>query len=74
LYQAGVSVGVNTDARTLVNTTLTQEYERLHQVFGWGKEHFLQCNLNALHAAFLPDSAKQRLERRLVEAYGRNSS
>jgi adenosine deaminase len=71
LYKAGVSVGVNTDARTIVNTTLTQEYERLHQVFGWGQEHFLLCNLNALRAAFLPDSIKQRLERRLVEAYGR---
>jgi adenosine deaminase len=71
LYKAGVSVGVNTDARTLVNTTLTQEYERLHQVFGWGKEHFLRCNLNALRAAFLPDSDKQQLERRLIEAYGR---
>jgi adenosine deaminase len=71
LYKAGLSVGVNTDARTIVNTTLTQEYERLHQVFGWGKEYFLRCNLNALHAAFLPDSIKQRLERRLVEAYGR---
>ncbi len=69
LYKAGVSVGVNTDARTIVNTTLTQEYERLHQVFGWEKEHFLRCNLNALRAAFLPDSVKQRLERRLVEAY-----
>jgi adenosine deaminase len=69
LYKAGVSVGVNTDARTIVNTTLTQEYERLHQTFGWGKEHFLRCNLNALHAAFLPDLIKQRLERRLVDAY-----
>ncbi len=71
LYKAGISVGVNTDARTIVNTTLTQEYENLHQVFGWGKEHFLRCNLNALHAAFLPDSIKQRLKQRLVEAYDR---
>jgi adenosine deaminase len=26
-YRAGLSVGVNTDARTLVNVTLSQEYE-----------------------------------------------
>jgi adenosine deaminase len=71
LYKAGVSVGVNTDARTIVNTGLTQEYERLLQVFGWGREHFLLCNLNALRAAFLPDSIKQRLELRLMEGYGR---
>ncbi|MCI0690691.1 hypothetical protein L0337_01645 [candidate division KSB1 bacterium] len=62
---------MNTDARTLVNTTLTQEYERLHQAFGWGKEHFLRCNLNALHVAFLPASIKQQLERQLIEAYER---
>lgn len=71
LYAAGLSVGVSTDGRTLTNISLTQEYERLAQVFGWGTTHFLQCNLNALRAAFLPASAKQRLEHQLVAAYGR---
>ena len=40
-----MAVSVNTDTRTMTNVTLTQEYERLHQVFGWQKEHFFRCNL-----------------------------
>ena len=33
-YRAGVSAGVNTDARTLTNVTLSQEYAKLHETFG----------------------------------------
>jgi len=69
-YESGLAVSVNTDSRTMTNVTLTQEYERLHQVFGWEKEHFFRCNLNALRAAFLPDETKQRLEQRLRGGYG----
>jgi adenosine deaminase len=70
LYGSGISLGVNSDTRTLIPVTLTQEYERLHQAFGWGKEQFLQCNLNALRAAFVPEPVKQQLIDRLLEAYG----
>ncbi len=69
LYGAGLSVGVNTDARTVTDITLTQEYEKLQRVFGWGPEHFLRCNLAALQAAFIPDALKQRLTDRVVEGY-----
>jgi len=65
LYQAGISVGINTDSRTITNITLSDEYERLHRVFGWGKEDFLKCNRNALTAAFLPDFKKKELEKKL---------
>lgn len=70
LYEAGISVGINTDGRTLPRITLAEEYGRLHQFFGWGKEHFLTCNLNALKAAFLPEEVKKRLEKRLKGGYG----
>jgi adenosine deaminase len=60
---------VNTDTRTIANVTLTQEYERLHEVFGWDKNHFLQCNLNALEAAFLSEDVKRRLEKYLRSGY-----
>jgi adenosine deaminase len=62
-------VGVNSDSRTLTNHTLTQEYEKLHQAFGWNERHFLQCNLNALDAAFIPDQVRQGLADRLRAAY-----
>ncbi|MCU0287518.1 MAG: adenosine deaminase [Acidobacteria bacterium] len=66
LYRQGISLGINTDGRAITNITLSEEYERLQEVFGWGKEHFLTCNRHALTAAFLPDSLKVRLmEKRL---------
>src|SRR2546430_9070794 len=73
-YESGMAVSVNTDTRTMTNVTLTQEYERLHQVFGWKNEHFFRCNLNALHAAFVPEEMKQRLEQRLRAGYGTEDS
>ena len=69
-YEAGVSLGVNTDTRMIANITLTQEYEKLHKVFGWDKRHFLQCNLNALAAAFLSENVKRRLEKQVRAGYG----
>ena len=68
-YTSGLSVGINTDRRTLCNVTLTQEYERLAASFGWDKEHFLRCNINAARAAFLMDPDKERLEARLLAEY-----
>jgi adenosine deaminase len=69
LYRAGISLSVNSDVRTLIPATLAEEYEKLHHTFGWGKEQFLQCNLNALDAAFIPEPAKRQLVDRLKEAY-----
>jgi adenosine deaminase len=69
LYNTGLSLSVNTDTRTITAITLTQEYEKLHQFFGWGKHHFLHCNLEAIRASFLPESRKQELAAQLQEAY-----
>lgn len=69
LYRAGVSVGVNTDGRTLPNITLSEEYAHLQNVFGWESADFLKCNLNALDAAFLPETEKRLLEAQLQAAY-----
>jgi len=71
LYDAGLSLSVNSDDRTLCNTNLTREYEKLHDVFGWDETHFFQCNVNAIRAAFLPEAVKERLESELREAYER---
>src|SRR5438874_10662923 len=69
LYDAGLSISVNSDDRTLCNINLTREYEQLHAVFGWDETHFFQCNLNAICAAFLPEALKQRLKNQLREGY-----
>ncbi len=69
LYEQGVSVGINTDARTITNVTLTKEYQRLHDAFGWTREHFLRCNLNAAAASFTTPEQKLDLSTRLESAY-----
>lgn len=61
LYRAGVSMGINTDARTITNVTLEQEYGRLREAFGWGDEEFLACNREALRAAFVEEDVRARL-------------
>jgi adenosine deaminase len=69
LYRAGISVGVNTDTRTITNVTLNQEYTRLHEAFGWGPDEFFRCNRNALNAAFLPNDMRVELLERLAAGY-----
>ena len=69
LYRAGLSVGISTDARTITDTTLEQEYENMRNTFGWTNEEFLQCNLNAVEAAFIPDDLKKKLSERLRGGY-----
>jgi adenosine deaminase len=61
LYRAGVSLGINTDTRTITNVTLEQEYARLHEHFGWSETELLTSNREALRAAFIDDRLRERL-------------
>lgn len=70
IYRSGVSMSVNTDARTISNVTLSSEYQTVERVFGWTKAHFLRCNLEAVEHAFTTPEIKARLRKRLMEAYG----
>ncbi|MBC7904939.1 MAG: adenosine deaminase [Gemmatimonadaceae bacterium] len=70
LYRAGVSLNINTDARTITNVTLSREYQKLQETFGWIKADFYQCNVNAIQAAFVSDKLKQALLAKLSMAYG----
>jgi adenosine deaminase len=69
LYNSGVSVGINTDGRTLANVSLSEEYKNLINVFDWGIEHLMTCNLNAISKAFLPESDKKYLAQKIIDAY-----
>jgi adenosine deaminase len=69
LYREGVSININTDCRTIVNTNLKKEYEQLEKVFGWTAAEFYQCNVNAIHAAFIADETKASLLEKLSLAY-----
>jgi adenosine deaminase len=65
LYRAGVRLGISTDVRTMIGTTLSGEYERLTRSFGWRQEDFRRCNQAALAAAFAPEEVKKRVAARL---------
>jgi adenosine deaminase len=68
LYRSGVSLGINTDCRTISMTTLNLEYRQLRDTFGWSEDDWWKCNHEALRAAFVPDQVRRRLESRLDEA------
>lgn len=74
LYRSGVSLGINTDCRTISQTTLNQEYQQLQETFGWGEDEWWKCNRHALNAAFIPDDVRQRLAKRLDQAYSVSAS
>ncbi len=66
LFRSGVSMSINTDARTISDVTLASEYETLERVFQWKKEHFLKCNLEAIEHAFIGKEQKERLKEKLL--------
>jgi adenosine deaminase len=66
LVRAGLSLGINTDARTITNITLNEEYARLHHHFGWSERDFAACNRAAIEAAFLDEPMKKQLAAKLT--------
>ena len=70
IYNAGVSMSVNTDSRTITPTTLSTEYSILEKIFDWKKEHFLRCNLEAIKHAFCDEELKESLKEKIFAAYG----
>lgn len=69
LYRQGLSLSINTDGRTISNITLGEEYRKLHSTYHWNKEDLLQCNLNALEAAFVEEYVKAPIRKKLLEGY-----
>lgn len=61
LYDMGVKVSVNTDNRTVSNTTLTMEYEKLVKELNFSIEDLIKMNLNAIESSFLNDLEKEKL-------------
>ena len=69
IFNSGLSMSVNTDARTISDVTLEKEYNNLERCFQWGKAHFLRCNLEAVEHAFAPENVKAELRQQLLEAW-----
>lgn len=66
LIDAGVLVTINTDNRTVSNTSLEYEYDLLRQTFGFTDVDFFKFNINAINAAFLSSDEKEELKKQLL--------
>ncbi|HFI5216140.1 TPA: adenosine deaminase [Streptococcus agalactiae] len=69
LYDAGGKITINTDNRTVSDTSLTKEYSLFVTYFGTKIEDFLVFNQNAVKASFTSDSEKDTLLHKLQENY-----
>ncbi|NLT28952.1 MAG: adenosine deaminase [Propionibacterium sp.] len=65
-HRLGFTVTVNTDNRLMSNTTLTDEFGLLVELFDWTEDDIRQVTRHALRNAFLP--LPQRVE--LAEQFG----
>jgi len=58
LLEEGLFVTINSDDPALFSTTLTQEYTRIEQTFGYGIDDLQKLMCNAVQASFLPQAEK----------------
>ena len=61
LMEAGVKITVNTDDPAIEGTTIKEEYRKLIDAFGIGKEEVKTFLKNAVSASFADDALKQKL-------------
>lgn len=54
-------ITVNTDNRLMSNTTMTKEFTKLAEAFGWGLEDFEWLTINAMKSAFAPFPERLRI-------------
>ncbi|MER0442129.1 adenosine deaminase [Emticicia sp. W12TSBA100-4] len=73
IYQNGISMSINTDARTISDVNLRKEYETLEEYFNWGKEHFLKCNLEGIKHAFISSEKKAILVKKIKTVWNKTS-
>ncbi|QIL45884.1 adenosine deaminase [Vagococcus coleopterorum] len=66
---AGLNICINTDNRTVSNTTLTKEYTKLHKWYNIDYRCMEQLNHNAVNGAFISDNEKEQLHTLLKTAY-----
>ncbi|MEZ5163496.1 MAG: adenosine deaminase [Fimbriimonadaceae bacterium] len=61
MIDAGLNVTINSDDPPMFNTTLSDEYHRVSEAFGWDMAVVKQMARNALEWSYLPDDAKANL-------------
>ena len=69
IYDAGVSLSINTDAMSISGTTLSKEYKMLEEQFNWQMAQIRKCNLEAIEHAFTNKEVKEKVKNTLMKAY-----
>jgi adenosine deaminase len=69
LLRGGVSVGLNTDNRTISGTTLSEEYALAADALGLTWAELTRATALAAHATFAPTDAKRELVHRVQAAW-----
>jgi len=68
LRKSGVNVTISTDDPPFFHTTMTAEYERLADAFGWDAGVFEEIARTSLDAAFCDAETKDRIAKKLGES------
>lgn len=62
LFDSGIMLSLNTDNSTVSNVSLTEEYEKVEEEFGFTEKDFEKMNIYALEKAFLSLDEKENLK------------
>lgn len=71
LLDEGLYVTINSDDPPMFNTTLTDEYLRIAETFGFDVDVIEKLMLNAVRAALLPAEQKAQIERAFTAEFAR---
>lgn len=69
LYKKGLHVTVNTDNRTVSNTNLQKEYEKIAEWYDFQVSDFERINHYAIDGAFISEEEKEALHQRFSDEY-----
>lgn len=61
LFDLGCKININTDNRTVSNTTLEKEYQILNKYLKFSTEDIIKTNIMAIEHSFLNDKEKDKL-------------
>jgi adenosine deaminase len=62
LLEEGLFVTINSDDPSMFDTTLTDEYLRISETFGFDITHIKQFVINGIHASLLSSDTQHTLE------------
>lgn len=65
LIEAGLRVTLNTDVPDVTGTTITDEFTRAREVFGYADATLAQLARNAVDASFAPEETKTLLHKEI---------